>query len=219
MFKNSVFSARTARAIWAAVAVLGVSAAFAEERSSSEGQKPETAVSTPDAPKKIAKNPAESLGLEFPEPEKSLEGVRFEQTARGAGYAAMAIAIPQGKLPLSWTRDEVAKVEEARFVALGEKIAVMVVLTPTTAGGFSGADAKGFAVDVYKPDGSFSERLVENSCLAVDARAERGELVVCESSVMFELEPNDPRGRWVFKMVMPQPKGPPLVFGSSFEAR
>lgn len=159
-----------------------------------------------------------AAAAELPAPEPTLDGARFGQSAGNELFGAMALATKSENPTENWVEGRVGRIDEARVLAVGEKARVLVLLAVGAAEGIAGSQAPSYAVDVYRPDGAFQERFASNLCLDPEKKVGRGGLVWCDSALTFELEPGDPRGRWVFKVTMPQASAEPLVFGTSFEA-
>jgi hypothetical protein len=163
------------------------------------------------------------IGLaQFAPPEQSLADASFEQSAGGSNLSALALATPDADWAKKWAGSgkPIPKLRQARLVALGEKVQVVVfVASRPDAPTLDAANhALLYAVDIYRPDGSFQERMADNTCMKKGDKMEGGSLAVCEGVLTFELEPSDPKGQWVFKFTLAAPGQDPLVFGTSFEA-
>lgn len=158
----------------------------------------------------------------FAPPEPSLAGVAFEQSAGGAALSAMAFATSDPDWARKWMESgqPLPKLRQARLVALGDKVQVLVFVASRP--GALTIDASKepmlYVVDVYRPDGGLQERMAGNTCMKKGEMMEGGNLAVCEGVLVFELEPSDPKGQWVFKVSLAAPGQDPLVFGTSFEA-
>lgn len=158
------------------------------------------------------------VGVALPAPELTLDKARFKQSDGGALFGALVLATKSENPTQSWVEGKIGRIDEARVLTVGEKARVLVVLAVGGKAGLRGSQALSYAVDVYRPDGAFQERFASNVCLSAERKINPGALVVCDSALTFELEPADPRGRWVFKVIMPQQDAEPLIFGTSFEA-
>lgn len=172
----------------------------------------------------LASNPASAAApkdpamVALPAPEPTLDKARFNQSAGGALFGAMVLATKSDNPTENWVEGKIGRIDEARVLTVGEKARVMVLLAVGATEGIRGNQALSYAIDVYRPDGMLQERFASNVCLTAERKVDSGALVVCDSALTFELEPSDPRGRWVFKVIMPQQNAEALVFGTSFEA-
>lgn len=144
----------------------------------------------------------------------------FEQSAAGTRFGVIALATLDHGKPEDLKPGVLPKIRQARLVAVGEKVKIMVFLA--TRPGFELVAARApleYAIDIYKPDGTLQERMDNNVCLSKDDKLQAGSLAVCEQALIFELEPTDAMGQWVFKVSMMEPGAEkPLVFGTSVEA-
>lgn len=158
----------------------------------------------------------------FAPPEPSLDGVSFEQSAGGKALSAIAMATSDAEWAKKWAASgqPVPKLKQARLVSMGEKVQVLIVVAsrPNAPTIDASSNPLLYVVDVYRPDGALQERLADNTCMKKGERMPPGNIAVCEGALVFELEPSDPKGQWVFKISMAVPGQSPLVFGTSFEA-
>lgn len=177
------------------------------------------------APAQEGRKMASSALAAFPPlapPEPTLAGAAFEQSAGGAALSAMAFATQDADWAIKWAASGRAmpKMRQARLVAPGERVQVLVFVAsrPGAATIDEARDPLSYVIDIYRPDGTLQERLSGNACVRKGEKMEGGHLAVCEGALVFELEPGDPKGQWVFKVSLAAPGQDPLVFGTSFEA-
>lgn len=144
----------------------------------------------------------------------------FEQSASGKDLGAIAMATKD----LDWAKKWQAKgamkpprIKEAGLVEVGEPIQLVVFLA-TRDREVSFKDALKYQISIYKPDGSLQETMEPSLCLPKDSKIAAASMQICEMVMKFELEEEDPRGQWVFKISMDAPGSERLVFGTSFEA-
>lgn len=152
-----------------------------------------------------------------------VEKERFAQSAYGPKLSALAIAAEKSAWA-DWSRKwagrkdgKVAPLAEARVVGGGAKIEMAVVLT-TSGEPFQSQEPLDYVVSIYRPDGSLERTMPPSGCMPKGATIKSGYMGLCDVALDFELEPDDPRGLWVFKVRMEVPGQGPLVFGTSFES-
>lgn len=157
---------------------------------------------------------------EAPIPAREVDKEAFEQSASGKDLGAIAMATKD----LDWAKKWQAKgamkpprIKEASLVEVGEPIQLVVFLA-TRDKEVSFKDPLKYQISIYKPDGSLQETMEPSLCLPKDSKIAAGSMQICEMVMKFELEEDDPRGQWFFKISMDAPGSERLVFGTSFEA-
>jgi hypothetical protein len=152
--------------------------------------------------------------------ERDVDKETFEQSASGKELGAIAMATKELDWAKKWQDKGAMKpprIKEASLVEVGEPIQLVVFLA-TRDKEIALKEALNYQVSIYKPDGSLQETMEPSLCLPKDSKIAASSMQICQMVMKFELEEDDPRGQWVFKISMEAPGSERLVFGTSFEA-
>ena len=156
-------------------------------------------------------------------PSSSIFDESFEQSAYGPLISAHAVAAEISSWKTwsdKWSQrknNRIIGIPEVRTATVGTQIGVTVFLATKDAP-FIAKENLNYTVSIYNPNGDLQETLSPSLCMLKGTTLEAGSMTLCESTIHFDLEEDDPKGQWVFKIEMNAPGQKPLVFGTSFES-